>query len=164
MAKHEAPLKSSFGHRPTEADFANPHLREYLDSVYGIGPPAEIEGQFKELGLKYQTEEQLVNNLLENEHWTAGERTMIGAAYELASRLHVEDTHKDTTYIFHLLRVANRIQGYLHQNDAELIAAALLHDSVEDHADRLAINSVDKSGGQDGQEPQDPILLQPGAF
>lgn len=90
-----------------------------------------------ELGLKHQSEEQLLTNLLEAAEWTDEQKQIIGGAYELASQLHKEDEYKGKPYIFHLLRVANRISGYLQIQDAEIIAAALLHDSVEDHPEGI---------------------------
>lgn len=110
----------------------------------GVQPEAKTEPGFEELGLKYQSEEQLLNNLLENEAWADEERELISSAYELAKSLHSEDLYKGQPYIFHLLRVANRVTGYLHTQDAEIVAAALLHDSVEDHANSLVALDTDR--------------------
>lgn len=123
----------------------------------------EATAEFKELGLKHQSEEQLLNNLLENEAWSVEQRLMIGAAFEFASQLHAKDKHKDMPYTYHLLRVANRITGYLHQPDPELVAAALLHDSVEDHPAEIinARNDMDQDTTKtESQIAQTPVDLQ----
>lgn len=92
----------------------------------------------EELGLKDKDEAELLDNLLEgNIEWTIEEKLFISSAYSLASSLHEKDRHKERAYKFHLLRVANRVTGYLHVADAEIVAAALLHDSVEDHAEEI---------------------------
>src|SRR5215472_6898001 len=59
-------------------------------------------------------------------------------ALKLAARLHSADRRQREPYLNHLLRVAIRIMCYYHVTDPEVVCAALLHDAVEDHADRLA--------------------------
>ncbi len=88
----------------------------------------------QELRLKDKSEEELFAYLLQSgEMWTEQQRASIEAVYNLASIVHKDDTYKDKPYIYHLLRVANRLTGYLHIKDPEMVIAALLHDSVEDH-------------------------------
>lgn len=84
--------------------------------------------------LKQQNAEQLFERLVSYD-WTEQEREKISGAYELVSRLHAEDFHRGKPYIYHLLRVANRIvsPNHLDYQNANLVIAALLHDSVEDH-------------------------------
>lgn len=64
----------------------------------------------------------------------------IAQALELATRLHARDQRQREPYINHLLRVALRIICHYDINDTDVICAALLHDSVEDHADDLSPN------------------------
>jgi (p)ppGpp synthase/HD superfamily hydrolase len=69
----------------------------------------------------------------------AGQRKAV-RALELASRLHARDRRQREPYINHSLRVALRILCHYGVNDTDVICAALLHDSVEDHADDLSPN------------------------
>jgi HD domain len=61
-------------------------------------------------------------------------RERAGQALELASRLHAADRRQREPYVCHLLRVAIRIVSYYRVSDPDIACAALLHDSVEDHA------------------------------
>jgi (p)ppGpp synthase/HD superfamily hydrolase len=91
--------------------------------------PLEVE----ELGLKHKTEGELFQSLLEaGTDWSEEERGMVIAAYNLARLFHQDDEHRNLPYTYHLLRNANRVTGYLHINDPEIIAAVILHDSVEE--------------------------------
>ena len=66
------------------------------------------------------------------------ERHHLADALELASRLHSGDRRQNEPYINHPLRVAIRIMSHYGIRDPDVIAAALLHDAVEDHAAELA--------------------------
>jgi hypothetical protein len=59
-------------------------------------------------------------------------------ALELASRLHAADRRDREPYVNHLLRVAIRIMSHYRVSDPDVVAAALLHDAVEDHPAELA--------------------------
>lgn len=62
------------------------------------------------------------------------DRRAIAQAELLASRLHIRDMRSgDRPYVNHVLRVTIRIVHYYHVRNADVICAALLHDSVEDH-------------------------------
>ena len=67
-----------------------------------------------------------------------GDRLRTERALELATRLHAGDRRQREPYANHLLRVAIRIITYYGVRDADIVCAALLHDTVEDHADELA--------------------------
>lgn len=54
-------------------------------------------------------------------------------AEALASHLHRDDRRTREPYVNHLLRVAIRVMHHYRVDDADVICAALLHDSVEDH-------------------------------
>lgn len=56
----------------------------------------------------------------------------------MASQLHAGDQRQSEPYINHPLRVAIRIMSHYGVRDPDVVAAALLHDSVEDHAAELA--------------------------
>lgn len=61
-------------------------------------------------------------------------------ADQVVGTFHAGDMRDDKTYATHVLRVACRILSKNHfnvRNDHELILAALLHDVVEDHPERL---------------------------
>jgi len=66
------------------------------------------------------------------------ERAKAERALALATDLHHGDRRQDEPYIKHPLRVALRIICHYNVLDADVICAALLHDTVEDHADRLS--------------------------
>ncbi len=65
------------------------------------------------------------------------DRRRLDGALQLASRLHAEDWRQNEPYINHPLRVATRIMAHYGIHDPDVIAAALLHDTVEDHAAEL---------------------------
>jgi (p)ppGpp synthase/HD superfamily hydrolase len=67
----------------------------------------------------------------------ADDRDLVERALALAGELHRDDRRVREPYVNHLLRVATRIICYYRVRDADVIAAALLHDAVEDHADAL---------------------------
>jgi (p)ppGpp synthase/HD superfamily hydrolase len=65
-------------------------------------------------------------------------RIKIGQTLALASELHAGDRRQNEPYINHPLRVALRIMCHYGVLDPDVICAALLHDTVEDHADDLS--------------------------
>lgn len=65
-------------------------------------------------------------------------RRRIKQALQLAGRLHALDHRQREPYLNHVLRVALRIICHYDVHDADIICAALLHDSVEDHATDLS--------------------------
>jgi (p)ppGpp synthase/HD superfamily hydrolase len=65
------------------------------------------------------------------------DRQRLEEALALASDLHAADRRVREPYVNHLLRVTIRIICYYRVRDVEVLVAALLHDSVEDHPDRL---------------------------
>jgi len=67
-----------------------------------------------------------------------GSREQVEQALELASRLHAADRRQREPYVSHLLRVAIRVMSHYRVADPDIACAALLHDSIEDHAGDLA--------------------------
>ena len=65
-------------------------------------------------------------------------RRKIKQALQLAGRLHSLDHRQREPFVNHVLRVALRIIVHYDVHDADVICAALLHDSVEGHADDLS--------------------------
>ena len=61
-------------------------------------------------------------------------RRKVKQALQLAGRLHSLDHRQREPFINHVLRVALRIMVHYDVSDTDIICAALLHDSVEDHA------------------------------
>jgi HD domain len=61
------------------------------------------------------------------------DRALLERALDLASRLHAADRRDREPYVNHLLRVAIRIMSHYGVRDPDVVAAALLHDAVEDH-------------------------------
>jgi hypothetical protein len=66
------------------------------------------------------------------------DRRRLDDALALASQLHREDWRQNEPCINHPLRVATRIISYYSIRDPDVIAAALLHDTVKDHSAELA--------------------------
>ncbi|MEU7629427.1 HD domain-containing protein [Nocardia sp. NPDC049220] len=66
------------------------------------------------------------------------DKARLTAALEVAADLHREDRYGREPYLNHLLRVAIRIISHYEIRDPDVVAAGLLHDSVEDHATELA--------------------------
>jgi hypothetical protein len=64
----------------------------------------------------------------------AAGRASMADALALASRLHAADRRQREPYLNHLLRVAIRVLHHYRVRDTDVACAALLHDSVEDHA------------------------------
>lgn len=100
-----------------------------------------LSDPIENLGLKHKSQEELAASLLENPNWDDDQRKLVVSAYDLAAELHQHDEYKGQPYVMHLLRVANRITGYLDIDNPEIVAAALMHDLVEDHAVDLLQNS-----------------------
>jgi (p)ppGpp synthase/HD superfamily hydrolase len=69
----------------------------------------------------------------------AAGRQKIEQALDLACRLHRLDRRQSEPYFNHVLRVALRIIVHYDVRDADIICAALLHDTVEDHAGDLSL-------------------------
>ena len=65
-------------------------------------------------------------------------RQQIERAVDLAARLHAADRRQHEPYVNHPLRVAIRIISHYRITDPDVICAALLHDTVEDHPEALA--------------------------
>jgi hypothetical protein len=82
---------------------------------------------------------------LEIASWPEADRARLERALDLAARLHAGDRRDREPYLNHLLRVAIRIISHYGVHDPDVICAALLHDTVEDHPDELAA-----LGGQEG--------------
>jgi HD domain len=66
------------------------------------------------------------------------DRVKVNEALAPASRLHAADRRQCEPYINHPLRVALRIMCHYNLLDADVISAALLHDTIEDHAADLS--------------------------
>jgi hypothetical protein len=78
---------------------------------------------------------------IEVEALPEADQDRIARALELASRLHDTDRRQREPYANHLLRVAVRIISHYGVRDPDVVCAALLHDTVEDHAADLASGS-----------------------
>src|SRR3954451_1831376 len=75
---------------------------------------------------------------LEIQRFAPPDRARLAAALRLAGELHRDDRREREPYVNHLLRVAIRIMHHYEIADPDVITAAVLHDSVEDHPDELA--------------------------
>lgn len=67
---------------------------------------------------------------------------MIRKALDIANRIHYEQMRKysDQPYIMHILRVAGKVANYT--DDKDMIAAALLHDTIEDHPNKITLDFI----------------------
>jgi hypothetical protein len=82
--------------------------------------------------------------LIEIRRFPAAERNRIDTALALMSRLHERDRRQREPYACHPLRVTVRILSHYRVADADVACAALLHDTVEDHA-----GDIVPGGGRD---------------
>jgi hypothetical protein len=71
-------------------------------------------------------------------HCDPSGRRQVKQALQLAGRLHAQDHRQREPYLNHVLRVALRIIVHYEVHDPDIISAALLHDTVEDHANDLS--------------------------
>src|SRR6185437_3268354 len=106
-------------------NLANPHSIEQM-------PLHEVMALHGERGLRQRLGIEVTR------FSEAADRGKIGLALDLAGRLHALDRRQSEPYANHLLRVALRIIVHYEVRDADITCAALLHDSVEDHADALS--------------------------
>lgn len=88
--------------------------------------------------------------LLVVENLPADEQALCHRSLLLALRLHGKDTYKGLPYACHLLRVAVRLARDYGVGDGCLLSAAVLHDSIEDHADDLVALTRRLAAGPDG--------------
>jgi hypothetical protein len=80
---------------------------------------------------------------LEVASFTEAEQAVLDRAFRLAERLHRDDRRAREPVLNHLLRVTIRIMCHYRVRDVEVLAAALLHDAVEDHGEELAGGAPD---------------------
>ena len=102
-------------------------------------PLHAITSTYGEAGLRQRFAGQIAS-------WPEADRQKLQRALNLASRLHAADRRDREPYVNHLLRVAIRIMSYYGVKDADVICAALLHDTVEDHAAELAGQAASTAG------------------
>lgn len=76
--------------------------------------------------------------LLESGRFPAGERGRADAALTLMSWLHERDRRQREPYACHPLRVTIRVLSHYRVTEPDVACAALLQDTVEDHADDIA--------------------------
>jgi hypothetical protein len=105
----------------------SPHARRTLATM----PMHAITEVYGERGLRDRF-------ALEIEGFAEVERVRLDRALRLASRLHARQRRAGEPYMNHLLRVAIRILHYYGIRDVDVVIAALLHDSAEDHPYALA--------------------------
>lgn len=114
----------------TPADTEAGHLAERR--IVDVMPLHAITALYGERGLRerFATETAQLGD--------AVGRRKVKQALQLAGRLHSLDHRQREPFVNHMLRVALRIMCHYDVHDADIICAALLHDSVEDHADDLS--------------------------
>jgi hypothetical protein len=113
---------------PVDADEGHTVERRIVD----VMPLHAITGLYGERGLRerFATEAGRLGD-------TTGRRK-VKQALQLAGRLHALDHRQREPYLNHVLRVGLRIMCHYDVYDTDVICAALLHDSVEDHAADLS--------------------------
>ncbi|MFG2040346.1 HD domain-containing protein [Dactylosporangium sp. NPDC048998] len=100
-------------------------------SYLGTMPMHAITEIYGEAGLRERYR-------LEIGRFAGPDRDRLAAAFDLAAELHRHDHRVREPYVNHLLRVAIRVMHHYQVSDVDVIAAAVLHDAVEDHPDELA--------------------------
>jgi len=102
------------------------------------GVPAHVRGMPLHAVTEVYGEAGLRTRFLQEiEDFPEAEQETLRDALELAARLHRDDWRVREPYVNHLLRVATRIITYYGVRDVDVVCAALLHDTVEDHPDEL---------------------------
>src|SRR5688572_7962958 len=116
---------------PSNHGYAGPAMDPHTLRTMPLHAITELYG---EEGLRLRVE-------VETQRLDEDARRVLADALSLATELHRDDRRTREPYVNHLLRCAIRVLVYYHVDDAEVIAATLLHDSVEDHAPELAPNA-----------------------
>lgn len=75
--------------------------------------------------------------LIEAGRFPAAERARVEAALALMTQLHARDRRQREPYTCHPLRVTVRVLSHYRVSDPDVACAALLHDTIEDHADDI---------------------------
>jgi hypothetical protein len=121
--------------------FFESQLPESQNKKGGMGYPMNPDN------FTYLSKNNLINKvnlfIADNQNYTPGEKEgykrKIEEAINLALEIHKDQRPRpDGPYINHILRVSQRIVEDFGIKDPELVIAALLHDSVEDQAKKLA--------------------------
>ena len=107
-----------------------PELEPAVTRLLPVMPLHAITVMYGEAGLR----ERL---LLETLPLPSGDRGRVRDALALAARLHAGDRRQREPYLNHPLRVTIRILSHYQVADPDVACAALLHDTVEDHAHDL---------------------------
>ena len=132
---HTPEAAAAGGQRSASGDGMSPGERRLLATM----PLHAITALHGETGLR----ERLA---MEIEVFAHDDQDRIRRALDLAARLHVSDRRQREPYLNHLLRVAIRIVSHYRVRDPDVVCAALLHDSVEDHATELAPGDGSQQG------------------
>jgi hypothetical protein len=96
-------------------------------------PLTRVSIEYNTWGLEFRFQQALSKLELEEQ-----ELVLIQSSLKLALDLHKDDTRTYEPYNNHILRVALRLIEDIGVTDPVIIAASLLHDSIEDHAPELA--------------------------
>lgn len=98
----------------------------------------ESGAQPPELRLKDKSTFQLQDMLfIGAADWAERDQAKLNEAINLATFLHEGAMYKGEPYVKHPLRVSNRLMHYLDIKDPAVINGGLLHDGVEDGAEKL---------------------------
>ncbi len=100
------------------AGFSNPQIAEM--PLHAVTEVLGSDGLVRRFGLEIA-------------RFSAEEKAQLNGALAWAMELHAEDKRFREPATNHILRVAIRIMHHYGVSDVNLITAALLHDSVEDH-------------------------------
>lgn len=97
---------------------------------------------------------------VESTNWNEADKAFVYRALADAQTIHQGDTQGNRPFIVHPLRVATRILSHDHFNvrdRPDLIIAALLHDTVEDHPERWIAELRDEPSFKQSEFPQAAI-------
>jgi hypothetical protein len=109
---------------------AQPGTEETEPAYLLTMPLHAINEVFGEAGLRSRFALQIAD-------FPPADRARLEKALALAADLHAEDRRVREPYLNHLLRVTIRIICYYRIRDVDVLVAALLHDTVEDHPELL---------------------------
>jgi (p)ppGpp synthase/HD superfamily hydrolase len=125
---------------------------------------AENKPHISELRLHTITQEMGLPGLLERYNYDIQvlpkeTQEQLNKALALALVLHAEDTYKGFPYATHLVRVMLRLMRDYNTTDPDLLVAALLHDSVEDHPTEL-IHMISRGEYSDNLDAKTALGLE----
>lgn len=125
-----------------------------------LGPqqPLPIEARLRAIGIQKDTAPRSVELAttfvgMLKENFDQSNQAKITDALVLMAELHKDQKPRpDGPYMDHPLAVATNVLAHMAEKDPEIVIAALLHDTVEDQASKLADKATNPQEGASTEE------------